>query len=607
MPLSPPATNADRARHAIGLIEQGQHKAAERMLKDVLRADPNQADALLGLGVLSGMRGQDADAVRHLGRAARKSPGSDAALYNFGQALLRLGRTAEAVEALEKAAALANRATIHEKLGDGLRQLGRLDEAARRYARAVELEGRRASGMLLSSLIETKRRICDWDGLAALEARLRELARRGEPVEPLLMRYISDDADLLKTSSVTYGAAFLPAVLGHPTSTKRLSHAPRQRERLRVGYLCSDFRQHATAHLMADLFEQHDRSRIETYALSFGVNDGSGMRRRLECAFDKFVDLAEATTEVIAKRIHALGIDVLVDLNGYITNARPEILMARAAPVQCHYLAFPGTLGTAAIDYQIVDPVIAPPGAEAHFTEALVRLPDCYQPNDRRREAASARPGREACGLPAGVVVLASFNNAAKLSPETFGTWLRILAAVPDSVLWLYADNAWSSANLARAAATAGIAPERLIFAGFAPAAEHMARLANADLMLDCFPYGAHTTASDALWMGVPVLTLAGNSFASRVGASLLTAAGVPEMITLTPGQYEQQAIAIARDPTRIAALKARLAAQRETCRLLDTPRLARHLEAAYAEMWRRWRAGEKPAGIDVATLATDR
>jgi protein O-GlcNAc transferase len=598
-----PLSNADRARQAFGLIEQGKHKAAERVLKDILRAEPNQADALLGLGVLAGMRGNDAEAVRLLSRAAQRGPRLEAAHYNLGQALLRLGRHAEAVEALTAAVALADRVAFHEKLGDGLRQLGRLEEAGRHYARAVELEGRRAGGMLLSSLVETKRRICDWEGLAQIEARLCEKAAGGDPVEPLTMRHVSDDAMLLKASTVGYATGFLPAMVGQPVAGARFRHAPRARERLRVGYLCSDFRNHATAYLMAGVFEAHDRARQETIALSFGLDEGSAMRRRLECSFDRFVELQGMAAEPIAKRIHGLGIDVLVDLNGYIANARPELVMARAAPVQCHYLAFPGTLGSPAIDYQIVDPVIAPPGSETQFAEAIVRLPACYQPNDTRREVAAERPSRAACGLPERGVVLASFNNTLKLSPDVFGIWMRVLAAVPDSVLWLYADNETAHGNIRRAAASAGIAPERIVLARYASAAEHMARLANADLLLDCFPYGAHTTASDALWMGVPVLTQAGCSFASRVGASLVTAAGVPELIATSSVEYETRAIALGSDPGRLDALKARIAAQRSTCALFDTAGIARHLEAAYAEMWRRWSAGERPASFDVSAL----
>lgn len=592
-----PPTDAEMAREAMALLGQGRHKPAERLLKDVLRRTPDQFDALLGLGVLSGMRGEDGLAAKHLKRAVQKKPASPDAQYNLGQALIRLGRTAEAADALEAAAASADEPHIHEKLGDCRRQLGALEAAVRHYRRAVELADRRAGGMLLSSLVETQRRLCDWSSIDALEAQLLACAARGDPVEPLLLHYIADDPSIAKRNAVAYATTFLPADAAGP----RYRHAPRDRQRLRIGYLCSDFRRHATAHLMAELFEGHDRSQFETFALSFGPPDKGPMRRRLEAAFDHFVDLARHSDADIAKRINALGIDILIDLNGYIANARPGILLARPAPIQVHYLAFPGTLGSTAIDYMLVDTVIAPPGADQHYTEKLVRLPDCYQPNDRKREIAAPAPSRSACGLPEDGTVFASFNNPIKISPPIFAAWMAVLAATPGSVLWLYADNTAAPENLGAAAVAAGMAPDRLVFAAYTEPAEHLARLANADLVLDCFPYGAHTTASDALWMGVPVLTREGKSFASRVGASLLRAVGLPELITANAEDYERLAIDLGRTPARLADLRARLARGRDTAPLFDTPRLARHVEAAYSRMWQRWQSRELPAAFDVS------
>lgn len=572
-------------------------------MKDVLRADPNQVDALIALGVLAGMRGQLGEAVKHLKRAAQRSPGSDAAQYNLGQALIRLGQHAEAAEALDRAVAIADQPHIHEKLGDCLRQLGRLDEAVAHYQRALDQSGPRAGDMLLSSLVETKRRICDWTGLAALETRLLDAVARGGTVEPLLLHYVSDDAALLKRNAIAYADGFLRPMIDPAVTARRFEHKRSERQRLRVGYLCSDFRNHATAHLIADMIESHDRGRFEIVALSYGLDDKSAMRKRLEAAFDRFVDVAQLASADIARKIHGLGIDILIDLNGYIANSRPEILAARAAPIQCHYLAFPGTLGNRDTDYMIVDPVIVPPGDEVHYVEALARLPDCYQANDRRRAAATQTPSRAACGLPETGAVLASFNNAIKLSPAVFDIYMRVLTATPGSVLWLFAEDELTSANLKREAAARGVAPERLIFAAYVPLPEHLARLRHADLLLDSFPYGAHTTASDALWMGVPVLTVAGRSFASRVGASLLRAAGLPELVAPTPADYEREAITLARDPDRIAQLKHKLAAAREGCALFDTARFTRHLEAAYAMMWARWLRGEAPATFDVSAM----
>lgn len=598
-----PTTHAELARHAGRLIEAGQLKQAERILKDVLRADATQFDALLLLGVLSGMRNQTADAVKLLSRAARKRPDSEEALYNLGQALIRLGRFEEAAEALQKALALAPLPQAHEKLGDCLRNLDRLPEAVAHYARAVELAGEGASALLLSSLIETKRRICDWSSLALLEERLRRRVQAGDVAEPLLLLYLYDDPHLHHANAVAYAGGFLEQALPEGIRSRRYRHQPRDRDRLRVGYLCSDFRNHATSHLIADLIETHDRLSFESFGLSFGPDDKSAMRQRMVAAFDRFVDFRTRTSEEIARQIHGLGIDILVDLNGYIANARPEILAARAAPIQCHYLAFPGTLGGTAIDYMIVDPVILPPSADAHFAEALVRMPDCYQANDRKRALAEGIHTRAACGLPDDGAVFASFNNAIKLSPMMLDVWARILRAVPGSVLWLFAEDQATTDNLCREASARGIDASRLVFAAYAAPAEHLARLKLADLFLDTQPYTAHTTASDALWVGLPVLTIEGKAFAGRVGASVLKAAGLPELIMPSLEAYEREAIRLGTDRERLAALRSKLTATRDTCRLFDTPRFARHLEVAYRQMWARWQRGEPARSFDVVSI----
>jgi predicted O-linked N-acetylglucosamine transferase (SPINDLY family) len=566
-----------------------------------MRADATQFDALLLLGVLMGMRDQTADAVKLLSRAVRKRPASEEAQYNLGQALTRMGRFEEAAEALQKAVALVSMPQAHEKLGDCLRHLGRLPEAIVHYARAVELAGEGANALLVSSLIESKRRICDWSGLGALEQRLRQRVEAGDVAEPLLLLYVFDDPALHHANAVAYAQQFRSPTLAFSPRGRRFEHKARDRERLRIGYLCSDFRNHATSHLVADLIESHDRTRFESLGLSFGPDDKSAMRQRMIAAFDRFVDLRTRKSEEIARQIHALGIDILVDLNGYIANARPQIMAARAAPIQCHYLAYPGTLGGCDIDYMIVDPVIVPPGEDARFTEALVRLPDCYQANDRRRMVSDALPTRAGCGLPDRGFVLASFNNAIKLSPMMFDVWMRILTAVPGSVLWLFAEDRATSDNLRREAGARGVDAMRLAFAQYAPPAAHLARLRLADLFLDTQPYTAHTTASDALWVGLPVLTIEGKAFAGRVGASILKAADLPELIMPSLEAYEREAVALARDPERVARLKAKVAAGREACRLFDTPRFARRLEAAYREMWARWQRGEPPGSFDIA------
>ena len=370
---------------------------------------------------------------------------------------------------------------------------------------------------------------------------------------------------------------------------------------IRLGYLSADFRDHATAHLTAALFAQHDRSRFEVVGYSLGADDGSAVRRRVVDAFDRFVDLHDLSSAAAAQRIHADGIDVLVDLNGYAQNGRPQILAQRPAPIQVNYLGYPGTMGARFIDYIIVDPVVVPMDQQAFFTERLVHLPDCYQANDSRRAMAEAAPSRAACGLPKHGFVYCCFNNPSKITPTIFALWMRLLLAHPGSVLWLLQSNLLMVSNLRHEAATRGVAPERLVFAPPLPLAEHRARHRQADLMLDTLPYGAHTTMSDALWAGLPAVTCLGDTFAGRVGASLLRAAGLPDLVTTTLADYETLARNLAARPQELAAIGERLTRNRATAPLFDTARFTRHIEAAYGRMCEMRRAGTAPRPFAVS------
>jgi predicted O-linked N-acetylglucosamine transferase (SPINDLY family) len=324
------------------------------------------------------------------------------------------------------------------------------------------------------------------------------------------------------------------------------------------------------------------------------------MRARLMRAFDRFVDIRPLSHRAAAERIRDDAVDILIDLKGYTQHARPQIAAFRPAPVQVSYLGFPATMGAAFIDYVIVDDVVAPASAQPFFAEKLVHLPGCYQVNDRARAIAASAPARADCGLPRAGFVFCSFNNTYKITPDFFACWMRLLAAVPDSVLWLLEANDLVARNLRREAQARGIDPARLVFAPRAPLAEHLARHRNADLFLDTLPCNAHTTASDALWAGLPVVTCAGSTFAGRVAGSLLTAMGMSDLIAASPAEYERTALALARDPRKLADLRARLSRARAASTVFDLPRTARHLEAAYARMWRRWCAGESPVAFSV-------
>ncbi len=600
MPRQSAVPIAELTRQAMALIEQGSLPTAERMLKQALQAVPDDADALLALGVLCGMSGRLPEAVKHLRRAARAAPGNAPAHYNLGQALIRLGRHADAAESLTRAAKLDERAEIHEKLGDSLRQLGRLDEATSAYRRAVALDP--ANSLALSSLVETQRKICDWTGLAENEAAIVSAARAGKCVEPLLFQHVLDDPVLQRKVSETYWREMI-APQAPPPVRLRPPIAKAPRGKIKIAYLSADFRRHPMVSVIAEAIELHDRSRFEVWGYSYGLDDGSPERIRIQKAFDRFVDVSTLDDRALAARIAANGIDILIDLAGYTANARLGIVAARPAPVVCHYMGYPGTLGSPAFDYLIADAVVAPPGADGAYQEAIARLPVSYWAVDRKRRIDTPPPSRRDLGLPEDAVVLASFNGQQKLSPALMASWARILSAVPAAVLWLYSDNAVGARNLAACCAEMGIPNGRVVMAGREPPARHLARITLADIVLDTQPYGGHTTTCDALFVGVPVIALAGKSFASRVGASLVTAAGLPELTANSLVEVERAVIELASDPKHLQEIRSKLAQTKDRCALFDTARFTRHLETAYERMFTAAVKGERPQSFTVEPL----
>jgi predicted O-linked N-acetylglucosamine transferase (SPINDLY family) len=373
-----------------------------------------------------------------------------------------------------------------------------------------------------------------------------------------------------------------------------------QNRKIKVGYFSADFHEHATAWLMADLFEQHDRERFEWHAFSFGPSLNDAMRQRLVKGFDHFHAVESLSDDEVVAMAHRLGIDVAVDLKGYTKDSRPGIFARRVAPVQVNYLGYPGSMGMPYMDYVLADRVVIPDGAFDHYSEQVVRLPQCYQPNDSKRTRPKLVLGRAAFGLPEDAFVFCSFNNNYKITPEQFALWVTILKRVPNSVLWLYVAHPDAVNNLREAARQADIAPERLLFATKVAHESHVLRYACADLFLDTFPYNAHTTASDALSMGLPLVTRQGRSFASRVAASLLHACDLPELITESPEDYVELAVQLATQPDRLKAYRQHLVTHRDSLKLFDTASLARAIERALRVMVERSRAGLAPAHFDV-------
>ena len=554
----------------------------------------NYADAINNAGIVLQELGRASEAIDLYRPLLERMPAHADACNNLGTALLAEGRADEARAAFEQA--LAHQPDFPEafcNLGNARRELGDLTGAIAAYRDALRLRPDDAGAF--SQLIYHRAQACAWDGYEADQEKLVDMARRGIRVPPFYL--LSTPA----SASDQLICARHWATSISPPRTALFHHRPRAgRERIRLGYLSGDFHQHATAQLMAELFECHDRDRFEVFAYSYGPDDHSPMRARLAAAFDRFVDIRARSHHEAAELIRAEGVDILVDLKGYTHHARPAISAYRPAPVQVSYLGYPATMGADFIDYIIVDPFVVPSSQQPFFSERLVHLPRSYQVNDRRREVADARTSRRDVGLPAEGLVLCSFNNSYKISPVFFDIWMRLLRAVPGSVLWLLEANPQVAGNLRSEAEKRGVDSGRLIFAPLAPPAEHLGRHRHADLFLDTLPCNAHTTASDALWAGLPVVTCCGDTFAGRVAGSLLMAIDMPELVTTSLEEYEQAALALARSPQRLIALRRKLQNNREASALFDLPKLTGNIEAAYARMWQTWLAGQTPAAFSI-------
>ncbi len=497
---------------------------------------------------------------------------------------------------------------------DALFSLGMLHDIANReddamacYRRILAINPSHYGAMM--ALVHLEQNRCDWAHLESRAADLRAAVRSASSVDQTTFIAPFSFLSLPGTTAAEQrrcSERYARMEFQHPEieaarSRLAFSFKGRKTDRIRIGYLSSDFFSHATARLMARVFELHDRNRFHITAYSYGADDASPMRKRLEQAFDHFVDIQDATHEDAAKKIFADGIDILVDLKGYTQHSRSGILALRPAPVQVNYLGYPGTMGTDLVDYIIADGFVIPPDRRKYFAEKVVCLPDCYQPNDDTRRRLPAPPRAE-CGLPEHAFVFCCFNQTYKITPEIFAVWSRLLQAVPGSCLWLWANHPHAEANLRAAAAGNGISPERLIMApSIWEAEKHLARLQCADLFLDTLPYNAHTTCSDALWMGLPVVTCAGETFPSRVAGSLLTALGVPELIAENLDDYYRLALDLATDQEKLAGIRNKIITGREASALFDSARFTANLEQAYAQMLVAHSGREAPGAAAMA------
>jgi protein O-GlcNAc transferase len=564
------------------------HEAIECLAHSIaLRPDSEGHNAL---GNLLQDQGRLEEAIGHYRQAIGLAPDDPIALNNLGCALVRNGAVAEAMPLFRGAlVAQPQFADAHFNLGSAYSSQGLHAEALRCYREALRLRPEDASyrGNVLFSM----QQVCDWSGFDELCAlQRRSVYDRDTRQSPFNFLSIPST----RTEQLQCARNFASQIERSVAADRaRLGFAFQRgsKGKLTLGYLSADFHEHATAYWTAELFELHDRSRFEIVAYSYGKDDRSPMRARLRKAFDRFVDISALPHADSARRIFDDGVDILVDLKGYTQNARTEIVALRPAPVQASFVGFPATSGAEFIDYLIADTFVAPPAHAADYSERLVWLPGSYQVNDRKRVVGET-PSRRQLGLPERSFVYCCFNQAYKILPDMFAAWMRILGAAPDSVLWLLQWNEQAVRNLRGRAHEMGIDPGRLVFGPLLPLREHLGRLRAADLLLDTLPYNAHTISSDALWVGVPVLTCPGETFVSRVAGSQLRALGVPELITGSMTQYEALAVRLARTPAESAALRQKIERQRSSSALFDTPNYARHLEAAYEKMWENYRRG---------------
>jgi len=624
-----PALVQTQLMEALALQQEGRLEEAQAAYRRVLRLQPKHFDALHLLGVIAAQQRNFAEAVELINSAIKVNPSNAAAHYNLGYALEDLKRYPAAIKAYDNAIKLKpdhfvaynNRgvalgallqsaaavdsfdasirlnpsyAEAHYNRGIALSELMRFDEAVESFDTALRLNPGYdfAQGLRLYAQAGT----CNWEGFEIGIARLAERLAQGERTTPPWPALIFLDAPVLQRKAAEMWAAHRHPVAAAPGFTA----APTPAEKIRVGYFSMDFRDHPVSILMAGVLEAHDRGKFEIYGFSYGPDTQDALRARVQKACDVFLDVADKSDSEIAALARRHKIDIAVDLAGYTTNARTEIFAERAAPLQVNYLGYPGTMGAAFMDYIIADATAIPETERRHYTEKVVYMPHSYQANDRRRETTTESYSRAHFGLPTVGFVFCCFNNNRKIMPAVFKRWMRILKRVEGSVLWLFEDHPAVARNLKKEAAQHGIDPNRLIFAGRVSQAEHLARHNVADLFLDTLPYNAHTTASDALWMGLPILTCMGASFPSRVAASLLRAIDLPELIAPSEDAYEELAVTLATDPGRLAAVKQKLLKNRQTAPLFDAGLFAMHLEQAYTQMAEHRRAGLPPQDIHI-------
>ena len=577
-----------------------QFEAAVASYDMAIALKPNYFEAYANRGnALRELKQLDA-AVASYDKAIALSPNLPEAYSNRGIALQELKQLEAAVANYDTAIALKpDYAEAYSNLGNTLTDLMQLDAAIASYEKAITLKP--DYEYLFGTRLHTKMLLCDWQNFELNISDLSRKVQNGEKVSPSFPTLALPLAlsEQRKVTEIWCGDKY-----PYSPSLGPILKSARQ-TRIRIGYFSADFHNHATSYLMAELFELHDKSKFELIAFSFGPDKQDEMRTRVSRALDQFIDVTAFSDKAVAQLSRDLGIDIAVDLKGLTKNSRLGIFSYKAAPIQVSYLGYPGTLGADYIDYFVADKTLIPKESQEHYSEKIVYLPNSYQVNDSHRAIATKQFTKQELGLPRDSFVFCCFNNNYKITPDVFGSWVRILKAVEASVLWLFEDNQTAAMNLQKEAKLRGLDPIRLIFAKHMDLPEHLARHKAADLFLDTFHCNAHTTASDALWAGLPVLTCMGESFASRVAASLLYAIELPELVTKTQVDYEALAIDLATNQVKLKGIKDKLESNRLTTPLFNTALFTKHIEVAYTEMYERYQADLLPDHIYIKDLDT--
>lgn len=573
---------------AVILLKRADVVQAIELLQTGVAANPDFAPLWFGLATAQQTAGDRTSALVSYDRALAVNPEYIEALVNSGALLRELHQHIPALERFNKVltinpdyeTALGNCAIL-------LTEFKRSEQAIEMFKRLLTLKPDYEYGQGL--LCYERMHNCDWTSFDASRERIIDEVRAGKrSCKSLGFMALSDSAQDHQTCAQTFAKHKFPA------KTPLWQGERYRHDRIRIAYVSPDLREHPVGHLMAGIFERHDKQRFETFAFSLGSDDDSRLRHRMVKAFDHFIDARMMSTKQIAEQMRAMEIDIAIDLAGFTSDSRTEVFSHRPAPVQVNYLGYPGTLGMECMDYILADRHVIPPAHQGFYDEKVVYLPDSYLPTDASIQIPDTTPTRAECGLPDEGVVFCSFNHDYKISPHVFAIWMNLLKQVPGSVLWLMSRNELSVKNLGLHAQSHGVDPSRLVFAKRVPRVEdHLARYRQADMFLDTHPYNAHTTAADALMAGLPVVTYMGQSFPSRVAGSLLHTMGMPELVTHSLAAYEQLALTLARRPDLLASVKAKLRANRANTPLFDTAGFCKNLEATYTAMWRQAQLGQ--------------